>query len=92
MTGVIEVRVSDLPADVPVRSKYLRKDDEEETQIRRTAERLALSHPEVAITYISDGKKIFRTPGTGIFMPPQALSRDEASRRISIRSGQTTSR
>ncbi len=60
-----EVRVSDLFADVPVRSKYLRKDDEEETQIRRTAERLALSHPEVAITYISDGKKIFRTPGTG---------------------------
>ncbi|MGI6109520.1 MAG: DNA mismatch repair endonuclease MutL [Eubacteriaceae bacterium] len=60
-----EITVSDLFANVPVRSKYMKKDEEEEAQIRHSAEHLALSHPETAFTYISGGRRIFQTPGNG---------------------------
>ena len=60
-----EILVTDLFYNTPARQKHLQKEKNEERQVRDVMEKLALSHPEIAFTYLSEGKEIFRTLGTG---------------------------
>ena len=59
------VTVRDLFYNTPARMKFLKKDSSEGTFVSETATRLALSHPEVAISFMRENKVQFRTPGDG---------------------------
>ncbi len=59
------VVVRDLFGNVPARRKFLKKDVTEAAAATAYAEKLALSHPEVAFTLIVDGTTRFATPGDG---------------------------
>ena len=59
------VVVRDLFGNVPARRKFLKKDVTEAAAATAYAEKLALSHPEVAFTLIVDGNTRFETPGDG---------------------------
>lgn len=60
-----EIMVTDLFYNTPARQKHLQKDKNEEKLIRDILEKLSLSHPEISFTYISDGREVFKTLGTG---------------------------
>ena len=59
------VVVSELFGNVPARRKFLKKDATEAMAATAYAEKVALSHPEVALTLIVDGVTRFSTPGDG---------------------------
>ncbi|MEG2716117.1 MAG: DNA mismatch repair endonuclease MutL, partial [Eubacterium sp.] len=61
-----EVLVSDLFYNTPARQKHLQKDKNEEKLIRDILEKLSMSHPEISFSYTSDGREVFKTPGTGV--------------------------
>lgn len=60
-----EIVVEELFSTMPARLKYLKKDEDEEGVIRDVMRKLALSHPETAFTYKTDGTMRFRTSGSG---------------------------
>lgn len=60
---IIDVR--DLFYNVPARLKFLRTSQKESANVTDLLTRLALSHPEVALTYYNNEKLVFRTYGTG---------------------------
>jgi len=55
--------VRDLFYNVPARAKFLRKDVTEGNFVGAALERLALSRPDAAFTFIREGKQVFQTPG-----------------------------
>lgn len=55
----------DLFFNVPARRKFLKKDTTEAIACGTVAEKIALSHPEISIKFISDGELKFRTAGDG---------------------------
>lgn len=57
------ISVSDLFFNTPARRKFLKKPSQEAAYIQEAVNRLALSHPEIALRFISEGKTILRTPG-----------------------------
>ena len=57
------VMAEELFANVPARRKFLKKDSSETMAVTSAVEKLALSHPEVSIGLICDGKLRFRTAG-----------------------------
>jgi len=57
--------VRDLFYNTPARMKFLRKDVTEGNFVGAALERLALSRPDVAFTFIREGKQVFQTPGDG---------------------------
>lgn len=57
--------VRELFYNTPARMKFLKKDSSEGLLCQDVALRLALSHPEVAITFEREGKTVFATPGDG---------------------------
>lgn len=59
------IRVRDLFYNTPARLKFLRKDASEGATAAAVCERVALSHPEVAIRLVRDGTELFSTPGDG---------------------------
>lgn len=59
------VIVENLFANIPARRKFLKRDATEGSAISTVVEKIALSHPEIAITLISDGTVRFDTPGDG---------------------------
>ena len=59
------VLVEDVFYNVPARRKFLKKDATEAAACSAVAEKIALSHPEIAIKYISDGEVKFNTSGDG---------------------------
>ena len=59
------ILVEDLFYNVPARRKFLKKDATEAAVCSAVAEKIALSHPEIAIRYISDGEVKFNTSGDG---------------------------
>jgi DNA mismatch repair protein MutL len=63
------VIVKDLFYNVPARQKFLKKDSTEAAAAAAAAERIAVSHPEVSISFISEGEKKFQTPGDGKLLP-----------------------
>ncbi|HCC35183.1 MAG TPA: DNA mismatch repair endonuclease MutL [Ruminococcaceae bacterium] len=59
------ITVRDLFYNLPARMKFLKKDQTEANAVAGVIDRLALSHPEVAFTFIKDGKQTLKTPGDG---------------------------
>ena len=57
--------VRDLFYNVPARMKFLKKDVTEGNSVASIMERIALSHPEIAIKLIRDGKTVLNTTGDG---------------------------
>ncbi len=57
--------VRDLFFNTPARLKFMKKDAAEGAAVFATVQRLALSHPEVSVKFIRDGKQEMLTPGDG---------------------------
>ena len=57
------IEVRDLFYNTPARMKFLKKDSSEATFVNETVGHLALSHPEVSVAFIKDGKQQYKTPG-----------------------------
>ena len=58
--------VRDLFYNTPARLKFVKKDAAEGAAVFAVVQRLALSHPEVSIKFIRDGKQELLTPGDGV--------------------------
>ena len=62
------VIVENLFANVPARLKFLKRDMTETAAALSVAEKAAMSHPEIAFRFISDGNLKLSTPGDGKLM------------------------
>ena len=78
--------VRDLFYNVPARMKFLKKDVTEGNSVASIMDRIALSHPEVAIKLIRDGKTVLNTTGDGKLKSAvyAVLGRDFSSSLISV--------
>ncbi|HHY19772.1 MAG TPA: DNA mismatch repair endonuclease MutL [Firmicutes bacterium] len=59
------VEVEDLFYNVPARRKFLRTENTESGRIQRLLEAMAIARPDVAFSFISDGKEVLKTQATG---------------------------
>lgn len=59
------VIVEDLFANVPARRKFLKRDATESMAVSANVERIALSHPEISVSFIVDGQQKLTTAGDG---------------------------
>jgi len=59
------VIIENIFANFPARQKFLKSDRTEGASCYGVAERLALSHPDISFTFISDGVEKFSTSGDG---------------------------
>lgn len=57
--------IRDLFYNTPARMKFLKSDRSEGSAVAAVADHLALSHPEVSVRFIKDGKEQMMTPGNG---------------------------
>ncbi|MGN1118249.1 MAG: DNA mismatch repair endonuclease MutL [Acutalibacteraceae bacterium] len=57
--------VSDLFYNTPARMNFLKKDVSEANAVSDVVDRIALSHPEIAVRFIRDGKQVLVTSGNG---------------------------
>lgn len=57
--------VEDLFYNIPARMKFLKKDVSEGNAVAGIVERLALSHPEIAVKFIRNGRVELQTSGDG---------------------------
>ncbi len=57
--------VRDLFFNTPARMKFMKADSVEASRVAAAVQLQALAHPEVAITFLKDGKQALSTPGTG---------------------------
>lgn len=57
--------IKDLFYNIPARAKFLKKDVSEGNAVSNIIDKTALSHPEIAFTYIRDGKQVLKTFGDG---------------------------
>ncbi|MCQ2428984.1 MAG: DNA mismatch repair endonuclease MutL [Clostridia bacterium] len=80
------VIVEHLFANVPARRKFLKRDATESMAVSANVERVALSHPEVAFRFISDGQIKLDTAGDGKLMSAvyAVFGREFASRLIPL--------
>lgn len=60
--------VRDLFYNTPARMKFLKKDVSEANAVAEVVDRIALSHPEISIRFIREGKQALITPGDGKLM------------------------
>ena len=58
--------VRDLFYNTPARQKFVKKDAAEGAYAYSLVQKIALSHPEISICFIRDGKEEMRTPGDGV--------------------------
>ncbi len=58
--------VRDLFFNTPARQKFLKKDMTETAHVQLVCQRAALSHPEISVQCIKDGRQAFITPGDGL--------------------------
>ena len=59
------ILVRDLFYNTPARLKFMRKDATEGASVSAAALCCALSHPQVAVRFLREGKEDFHTPGNG---------------------------
>ena len=80
------VTVEELFANVPARRKFLKKDMTETAAVTAVVEKIAISRPDIAIRYITDGTVRFATAGDGdLSHTLYALyGRETASRLLSV--------
>lgn len=57
--------IRDIFYNTPARMKFLKKDVTEANAIAAVMDRMALSHPEVSVRFLRDGKETLNTPGDG---------------------------
>ena len=57
--------IRDLFFNTPARMKFMKSDTVEGGKVAAAVQLQALAHPEVAITFIRDGKQVLSTPGSG---------------------------
>ena len=57
--------IRDLFYNTPARMKFMKSDTVEGGRVSAAVQLQVLAHPEVAFTFIRDGKQILSTPGTG---------------------------
>ena len=57
--------VRDLFFNTPARLKFMKKDSAEGAAVFAVVQKVALSHPEVSVRFIRDGKQELLTPGDG---------------------------
>lgn len=57
--------IRDLFYNTPARMKFLKSDRAEGSAVALIADRIALSHPEISVRFIKDGKQQMFTPGNG---------------------------
>lgn len=57
--------IRDLFFNTPARMKFMKADTIEGSRVTAAVQLQALAHPEVALTYLRDGKQILSTPGSG---------------------------
>ena len=57
--------IRDLFFNTPARMKFMKSDTYEGGRVASSVQLQALAHPDVAITFIRDGKQVLSTPGTG---------------------------
>ena len=57
--------VRDLFYNTPARMKFMKSNTVEGSRVTSAVQLQALAHPEVAITFLRDGKQILSTPGNG---------------------------
>ena len=80
------VIVENLFENVPARRKFLKKDSSEAAAVISIVERVALSHPEIAIKLINNGNVEFRTQGNGKLLDTiyAVFGKDFASKLIDV--------
>ena len=59
------ILVRDLFYNVPARMKFLKKDVSEGNAVAGVVDRIALSHPEISVRFIREGREELLTPGDG---------------------------
>lgn len=59
------ILIRDLFFNTPARMKFMKSDTVEGSRVTAAVQMQALAHPEVAITFLRDGKTALSTPGTG---------------------------
>ena len=57
--------IRDLFYNIPARMKFLKTDKGEGNAVSNVIDKIALSHPEVSITFIKDSKQVLKTSGDG---------------------------
>ena len=57
--------VRDLVFNTPARQKFMKKDAAEGAAVFAAVQRIALSHPELSVKFIRDGRQELLTPGDG---------------------------
>ncbi len=57
--------VRDLFFNTPARMKFMKSDTVEGSRVSAAVQLQALAHPEVAISFLRDGKTVLSTPGSG---------------------------
>ena len=80
------VIVENLFENVPARRKFLKRDVTEAMAVMANVEKIALSHPEIAIRFISDGNVKMETTGDGKLENTiySVFGRDFAKRMINV--------
>ncbi len=78
--------IRDLFYNIPARQKFLKKDVSEGNAVAQVIDRLALSHPEVAFTFIRDSKQVLKTAGDGKLLSAiySVFGREFASSLIAV--------
>lgn len=83
------VTVENLFENVPARRKFLKKDATETQAVAAVIEKIAISRPDVALTFIADGVKKFATAGDGVLLHTlHALFGKEFASRLLAVSGE----
>ena len=59
------ITVRDIFFNTPARMKFLKKDTVEANAVAAVMDKIALSHPELAVRFVRDGKETLRAPGDG---------------------------
>lgn len=57
--------VRDLFYNTPARMKFLKRDVSEANAVAEVVDKIALSHPEISIRFIREGRQVLITPGDG---------------------------
>lgn len=78
--------IRDLFYNIPARMKFLKTDVGEGNAVSNVIDKIALSHPEIAITYIKDSKQLLKTSGDGKLLSAiySVYGRDFASTLIPV--------
>lgn len=63
------ITVREIFYNTPARMKFLKKNTTEGNYCAAAADYIALSHPEIAVRFLKDGRVSMRTPGDGQLLP-----------------------